>query len=772
MAIRGLIITIENYPKARDIVSSLGNTNRAGDAFYDWLVKNKKVAPSNILYCTDDQGPKRTAGTSREEILDQFRDIAVNYRDKTEELYVFFSGHGFSLADQTAKPADVLVTSDFVSRDLSGLACLRLGSLQTKMYYAMGGGHHYYFVDACRNPLNDIEVPEQIGQKWGTSRYDRPCIFTLFSTTRNDKANTSTQFIDSLIAGLRGHGRAKGWVKGNKKKMEVRFELLRSYLHDQLRNPVAGGIEADGACPGVIAELVPPPTSKCSIEVVNPDAGDLFELKITRGVLGPNRKISAPFRIELDFSPEDYDFEVTYLPDPSVPVGRIEPPASDSIDLYEEREVKFQKGLRPPSSGEINSSLTVRGPIGPQLRYIDLHRGVDSSQAISTTSTSREMRTGIHSIELRERGLMLDRRLIYVTPGRNRRVDFLKTLESQPRRENLRTINQRLHPLVAGSLPVTASRNLGLWLSLLGAVHLIPDHFIVGLTRKNSSESTGLAPIRKLSPDQSLLYLLLATEDDAAPQVFIDRKGQKIDLLPVDDLVGVWQGQLSLKPGPAIFSFKAGSQPSSSVTTHLLPNRATFLTVTREQADDFEINQYLLPVYPVIDDLLKTTQPKYLQKIPLSAVRLIWQTQQQFAARHKVVLTEAEDAEYWANPHNAWVDPMMTLIAAYEFIRRGALKRPGVVTAMLPALRAHLDGVPDVEIIAKLAGRRHSVPDSPPIVSDGFAVWQGENLELPMPAEKLSYTGAWTSWRGTIEAQSERASISRSSRTGSQEAGA
>ena len=45
------------------------------------------------------------------------------------------------------------------------------------------------------------------------------------------------------------------------------------------------------------------------------------------------------------------------------------------------------------------------------------------------------------------------------------------------------------------------------------------------------------------------------------------------------------------------------------------------------------------------------------------------------------------------------------------------------------------------------------MPVSPPIVSDGFAVWQEENLELPMPADKLSYSGAWTSWRGTIETQ-------------------
>ncbi len=781
MAIRALIVAIEEYPGAKGLSSSLSNTNLAGDTFYDWLIKDKKVLPANIRYCTEANSSRRTAGTTREEILAQLRDVAINYRDTTEELYFFFSGHGFCFEEHTDKrPADVLVTSDFVRPDISGLACLRLDSLQTKVWKAMGPGHHYYFVDACRNPLSeeDIEVPELLGQKWGSSAQERPCIFTMFSTTQRDKASTSTKFIDGLIAGLRGRGRSKGWDKGNKKKMLVRFDLVLRYLRDLLPNAVAGGNEPDGACPGVIAELVPPPTSKCVVKVENATAGDSFELKITKGIVGPPRDISAPFSVELDLLPDEYDFEVTYRVDPSVPVGRIKPPASDWIDMYDDCEVKFKKGLRPPSDGELNSLLTVRAPIGSQLRYVDLHRGVDSSAAVSTTSASREMRVGSHSIELRERGLMIDRRHIDITPGKNRRVDFFRTLESEPRRDNLRAISQRLHPLVAGSLPVTASRNLGLSLSLLGATHLIPDHFLAELTKAHSIGSTGLEPIRDLSPDQSLLYVLLGGEDVLAPKIFLDKDGKRkaVHLDPVENLTGVWQSQLAVEPGPGIFSFKVEPRLSSSVTLHLLPNRATFLTVTREQSEDFDVHQYLLPAYPVINDLIRNTRPRYLRKIPLSAIRLTWQAQQQFAARHKVVLTESEDAEYWANPLNAWVDPLMTLVAAYEFIRRGALARLDVISSMLPVLRDHLVNVPDVEMIAELAGQNYYVPESPPIISDGFAVWQEEDLELPMPADKLSYSGAWTSWRGAIEAQLKRAIVSEpeagTSSSGSHEAGA
>jgi hypothetical protein len=117
-----------------------------------------------------------------------------------------------------------------------------------------------------------------------------------------------------------------------------------------------------------------------------------------------------------------------------------------------------------------------------------------------------------------------------------------------------------------------------------------------------------------------------------------------------------------------------------------------------------------------------------------------------------VVLTEREDAEYWLNPNNAWVDPMMTLIATYESIRRGALTRqPDLIGAMLSALRVHFKGSADVEIIAQLVGQDTNTDPRPPLVSDGFIVWQLEGRELPLPAKNLSYTGAWTSWRGAME---------------------
>jgi hypothetical protein len=760
MSIRALIVAIENYPKADGLASLLINTNRAGDAFYDWLIKDKKVDPANIRYCTEANIAPRTAGTTRDEILDQFREIVQIGRDTTEELYFFFSGHGFCFVEhEDKKPADVLVASDFVRPDISGVACLRLDSLQSKMYTAMGRGHHYYFIDACRNPLSerDVEVPEQLGQKWGASRQNRPCMFTLFSTTQRDKASTSTKFVDGLIAGLRGRGRAKSWVKGSK-KMVVKFNLLADYLRDRFGNPVAAGEYPDPTCDGVIARLVPPPKSKCVVEVVNADAGDSFELKITKGIVEPDHEISAPFHIELDLLPDVYDFEVTNRADPAIPVSRIEPPASEWIDLFDDCAVKFQKGLQPPSTGEVNSSLTVRAPVGTEIRYVDLHRGDDTSEILSARRTSREMRFGSYSVELRERGMIIDRRQMNIAPGKNQMADFLKTGESPARQAVLNLVRNALDPLMV-ECPAIAARNLSLWLSLLGAAHLLPNDILLRGSDKHSIEPFGLLPVRDHGSGFSFLYVLLGADDSSAQSVVLDRfgsRGRRVKFDPVETLPGVWQAGLAVPPGPGIFSFKFEECLSASVVTHFLPNRATFITATRERGE-IEVHQYLLPAYPRFGYLSEQSQSRSFRKVPLSTIRLAWHGQQQFAARHKVVFGK-DDARYWKNPSNAWIDPMMTLVATYESIRRGRLAKPGGIQSMLPALREMLPDVPDVEIISSLAkrdGKGSKGPrirsKTPPMIPDGFMVWQEEGVELPMPAEKLRYRGGWTSWQGAME---------------------
>src|SRR5713226_3180176 len=164
MAVRALIIAIEDYPQILDSVGlalSLIGTNDFGERFLKWLVDIKKVPRANIHYCGKGRG---SAGTNRPDIIKEIVKLVHEGRDQTEELYVLFSGHGFAYKEGLQRPTDILIASDFIDNANSGSACLKLDEVQEKLRMAMGPGHHYYFLDACRNQITEGEVdPTDMG---------------------------------------------------------------------------------------------------------------------------------------------------------------------------------------------------------------------------------------------------------------------------------------------------------------------------------------------------------------------------------------------------------------------------------------------------------------------------------------------------------------------------------------------------------------------------------------------------------------------------------
>src|SRR5690349_22372840 len=102
MPIRAVIIAVEHYPNmsaaglAKQLEGSIDDANK----FRDWLIAQKKVDPANIVLCTD---------ATHDQISNAFRKLVDQGQDSTEELYVFYSGHGFTFTDSVLKqrPADV-----------------------------------------------------------------------------------------------------------------------------------------------------------------------------------------------------------------------------------------------------------------------------------------------------------------------------------------------------------------------------------------------------------------------------------------------------------------------------------------------------------------------------------------------------------------------------------------------------------------------------------------------------------------------------------------
>src|SRR5688500_15474738 len=224
MTARAFIIAIEDYANSTSLAQKLENTNKYAEEFRNWLIAAKNVDPASILACAGPDCTWRTTGTTHDEIVAELRTLSTKWTEEdNDELYFYFSGHGFSYqADTTTIQIDVFVASDFINTNDSGDTCLLFQEIQKKLWQSLGPGNHYYFIDACRNPISidDIEVPI-IGKKFPLSNRGRSKYYVLYSTALGQVARTDSGFTNFVLKGLNGAGIAKKWDAG---RMVITFE--------------------------------------------------------------------------------------------------------------------------------------------------------------------------------------------------------------------------------------------------------------------------------------------------------------------------------------------------------------------------------------------------------------------------------------------------------------------------------------------------------------------------------------------------------------------
>jgi hypothetical protein len=334
MPVRALIIAVEDYPAAIDLPASLPGTSDAGEGFYAWLVEAKGVDPRNIRCATAAGRRGRTAGTTRAEVLGEIVALVREGRDRTEELYVFFSGHGFTYeAGQGRRPVEILLTSNYRSAAESGDACLDLRELSEKLQRALGPGQHVYFVDACRNVLGPDEIePLGIGKVLGASALGIDGLSTLFSAAPGQRAAAVSPFATLVLAGLYGAGRAKAWERD---RMVVRFAQLGAYVRANMPDRAADA-SVLGASDALVWEVPPPYVSRCTVRVEGapPGAALAVEVGDARGFAKKSYAITDGVAT-IDLPPDDY-------------VIAIAGAEAQPVDLYEPREVVFDLS---PSAG-------------------------------------------------------------------------------------------------------------------------------------------------------------------------------------------------------------------------------------------------------------------------------------------------------------------------------------------------------------------------------------------------------------------------------------
>lgn len=827
MATRGLIIAIEKYGHSYSLARELPGTNADADLFRQWLIEKKQVTPADIFCCAGPECAWRTTGPTRPEIIETLAQLVTTGQDKTEELYVFFSGHGFAYDEAWAQRRDVLVAANFVDLDSSGDACLKLQEeIQPRLASALGPGVHYYFVDACRTAVaeGDIQVLG-LGRKFSKSQLGLPSWYTIYSTRQGQAARVNSGFTRSLVDGLSGIGRAKGW-RGP--KMYVIFDLLCEFLQQKIKTQKVDSDRRGNGNGGLILELSPVPKYACTVRVENASPTDSFELKI-RDIKENTRKvpfIGAEYTLEL--LPDDYYCELAQVVPPtstsrlSDSIIQVAPPAKFPLDLYEPCTVAFElqrsrgeedragdalgvpierneestsrsrgggdifsnedsifdRGRvadesfsKPPRGrgGEATShrvtttapistkaSLVLKAAPGTTIHLEHLQTGfrVDSVEQLDT-----EVLAGKYRIELRERGMMIDERIITLTPGEKVDLDLLAHPQDEIRTRILSHVSGIATARVAEfseSLGPIANWSLGLWLALLGSSRILGP---IGQFEKLSR--LPLESFADVTPGESSVYVLAALEKSTTGlQVALSQRDTALQWNPareVPEFKGIAEWRRPAAPGAHLLSVVFPGTVPLTYAVHSLPNRVTFLTVVEDESGQITMHQYLLPIYTLFSQLPQPVVDYFMYNPPLTLIRSLFIAQHRFARNLSIEPEVTEDTQAkqdWdALIYGKWLDPIMSLIAAYDIVRRGLRSRyKDVLTEMIGNLRTYFDGIPDIEAIAKLAGLLYSVPQTPPLIFDGVLAFEekDEGRLLPLSADRLDLSSPWTTWRGAV----------------------
>jgi Caspase domain len=776
MPVRGLILAVEKYPQITGFGQELPGTAGAGAAFRQWLLDVKKADAANILFCTDDAAAEgRTAGTSVDAMIQAISSLVQQGKDRTSELYVFFSGHGILFdEDERKRAADVLLAGDFAAPQDSGRCVLRLDELQTKLQVVMGPGNHYYFIDACRNVLDASEIDVTgMGKAYGRSVLGDPTLYTLFSTSRGEVAYLKSHFSEHLLAGLRGSGRAKRWDPDGGDEMEVAYDSLKRYVQEKLAGPQVPDGEMKGSGDGVILEIRPAPRYECTIEVNDAGPGDEFTLTVfnSRGQqVGGERKFTGP-RFVFQEPPDNYRLQILQQ-------GMPLKPSELAVDLWDASKAQF--ALAPPPGGgsfpvviggDFNFGLEVEGGgsvapvivgavtgaeskparlkvmgVGPAALWVEnpltgwnrkYHRGF-----------SRELPVGQYVIRKSTRdGITLRKQEVLLEPGKTVIVD-LGTRSPSPVRE---AILARLPHYAYTKKTVEFSESVGrlmdddlaLWLAILGASRIVVDP-----GENVKLRDLPLASFEDMPPGAAAVYVLAGWDSGDSLQVATTgpdaRWVQATEV--VEGAPGLLHTRIEAASGPFLLSLGKGDKAAVTLVSHALPNRATLVVATVGKDSSLRVQQYLLPFHHLLGSLDPEVR-KHLHTNPLRMVKLLTLAQRQFA-RNRDVASTMDELEWKELLRGKWTDPIMAVLAAYELIRRGRLEH---LSEVVGNLRLYFPGLPDTEALAKLSGQPATGLASAPLILDGLFAFDDYEELLPLPEGKLDYNGPWTAWRGAVE---------------------
>jgi hypothetical protein len=164
----------------------------------------------------------------------------------------------------------------------------------------------------------------------------------------------------------------------------------------------------------------------------------------------------------------------------------------------------------------------------------------------------------------------------------------------------------------------------------------------------------------------------------------------------------------------------------------------------------------MLPIGKLIGQLDPMVRYR-IESDPLNIVRYMSLVQGQFA-RKRAFETEGNESNTWMElVYGKWIDPVMSLIAAYYLIRHGKAgpnakeSDKSLLNTITGNLRTYFGDLPDIAAIERMMGKKVKLPSATPIILDGVLSFESEiGKVLKLPQSKLEYGSPWTSWRGAV----------------------
>jgi hypothetical protein len=304
-----------------------------------------------------------------------------------------------------------------------------------------------------------------------------------------------------------------------------------------------------------------------------------------------------------------------------------------------------------------------------------------------------------------------------------------------------------------------ANQDLGLWLSIIGASR------ILGAQEFSKLGSLPLVSFDDVQSGAAPIYLLAGVEGpfgvaEAAVWQLDAVAPQLAPMHPVFGIPGLHELRTDTAPGMHLVYFRAGNMATCASVAYCLPNRATLFIVATDASGDMRIHQFILPLAKLKQNLTPMEQERQPANL-LEAIRFTTLAQRQMARLRspeppavgdlKVDPKLEKDRESWNNLlYGKWLDPVMALMAAYELASNHKSNKETVywLKEAVGNLRSYFSALPDVELIAKIAGFPHAEPKSLPLFLAGLQALENSDPLMPLPSAKLDYTGPWITWLG------------------------